>query len=167
MKPMIFTLVGQDKPGLISDLANTVYEMNGNWLGSNLSHMAGHFAGFVHIDLPEDKHQNLIDIFSQHPHLKIHLLAGEKLEDNADQTAKIEITGNDRSGIVQELTQILNQFNLNIMKFDSSCQSAPNWGGSLFKATAIISIANDFDLDDLRESLESVANDLMVDIEFQ
>jgi glycine cleavage system regulatory protein len=167
MKPMIFTLVGQDKPGLISDLAQTIYEAGGNWLGSNFSHMAGHFAGFVQIDLPEEKHQNLINIFSEHPHLKIHLLSGEATQNDKAQSAKIEITGNDRTGIVQELTQILNQFNLNIMKFDSSCQSAPNWGGSLFKATAIITIANDFDLDDLRESLESVANDLMVDIEFQ
>ena len=43
MKPIIFTLVGIDKPGLISDLAKTVYDMGGNWLGSNFSHMAGHF----------------------------------------------------------------------------------------------------------------------------
>lgn len=164
---MIFTLVGQDKPGLISDLAQTIYEAGGNWLGSNFSHMAGHFAGFVQIDLPQDKHNSLIKTFSEHPHLKIHLLAGETTSSDKAQSAKIEITGNDRTGIVQELTQILNQFNLNIMKFDSSCQSAPNWGGSLFKASAIITIANDFDLDDLRESLESVANDLMVDIELQ
>lgn len=162
---MIFTLVGQDKPGLINDLAQTVYELGGNWLGSNLSHMAGHFAGFVQINLPIEKHPDLIDIFSQHPHLKIHLIAAQEAPNNHAKTAKIEITGNDRTGIVQELTNILNQFNLNIMKFDSSCQSAPNWGGNLFKANAIISIAVDFDLLELTESLEAVADDLMVDIE--
>ncbi|MCF2948294.1 glycine cleavage system protein R [Paraglaciecola aquimarina] len=167
MKPMIFTLVGQDKPGLINDLAQTVYDLGGNWLGSNLSHMAGHFAGFVQIDLPVEKHPDLLNIFSQHPHLKIHLLAAEESNDEDRQTAKIEITGNDRKGIVQELTNTLNQFNLNILKFDSSCQSAPNWGGILFTATSIITVSNDFDLEDLRESLESVANDLMVDIEIQ
>ena len=83
------------------------------------------------------------------------------------QKVQIEITGNDKTGIVQELTQILNQFNLNIVKFDSYLETAPNWGGSLFKANALISIAADFDLEKLQESLESIANDLMVDIEFQ
>ena len=83
------------------------------------------------------------------------------------KTVQIDITGNDKSGIVQELTQILSQFNLNIVKFDSHLESAPNWGGLLFKAKAIITVAADFDLSTLQESLESVANDLMIDIEIQ
>jgi glycine cleavage system regulatory protein len=168
MKPIIFTLVGQDKPGLISDLAKTVYAMGGNWLGSNFSHMAGHFAGFVEIDLPLEQHQTLIELLSQHPDLKIHLLSGiPEGPTEPQKTVQVEITGNDKTGIVQELTQILNQFNLNIVKFDSHLETAPNWGGSLFKAKATITVAADFDMEKLQGSLESVANDLMVDIEFQ
>ena len=167
MKPIIFTLVGQDKPGLISDLAKTVYAMGGNWLGSNFSHMAGHFAGFVQIDLPLEKHQALIDKLSEHPDLKIHLLPGITDHPIEQQSVQIDIMGNDKTGIVQELTQILSQFNLNIIKFDSCLESAPNWGGALFKAKATIIVAADFDLETLQESLESVANDLMVDIEIQ
>lgn len=167
MKPIIFTLVGQDKPGLISDLAKTVYAMGGNWLGSNFSHMAGHFAGFVQIDLPLEKHQALIEQLSQHPDLKIHLLPGITDLPADQQSVIIDIMGNDKTGIVQELTQILSQFNLNIVKFDSCLESAPNWGNALFKAKATINVAADFDLAALREKLESVANDLMVDIEIQ
>ena len=167
MKPIIFTLVGIDKPGLISDLAKTVYDMGGNWLGSNFSHMAGHFAGFVQIDLPLEKHPALIERLSQHPDLKIHLLPGETDRPKEQQSVQIDITGNDKTGIVQELTQVLNQFNLNIVKFDSCLESAPNWGGLLFKAKATITVAADFDLVSLQESLESIANDLMVDIEIQ
>jgi glycine cleavage system regulatory protein len=167
MKPITFTLVGQDKPGLISDLAKTVYDMGGNWLGSNFSHMAGHFAGFVQVDLPLEKHQELIERFSQHPDLKIHLLTGDTVSTVNERTAQIDIMGNDRSGIVQELTETLSKFNINIIKFDSKLESAPNWGNALFKATALISIANDFDLDELRDALEAITNDLMVDIEIQ
>ena len=167
MKPIIFTLVGIDKPGLISDLAKTVYDMGGNWLGSNFSHMAGHFAGFVQVDLPLEKHQALMERLSEHPDLKIHLLPGMTETQGEQQTIQIDIMGNDNTGIVQELTQILSQFNLNIVKFDSFLESAPNWGGALFKAKAIIMVAADFDLETLRDRLESVANDLMVDIEIQ
>jgi glycine cleavage system regulatory protein len=129
--------------------------------------MAGHFAGFVQIDLPQEKHPALIERLSQHPDLKIHLLPGSTTPAVEQQNVQIDITGNDKTGIVQELTLILSQFNLNIVKFDSCLESAPNWGSSLFKAKAIIAVAADFDLDTLQESLESVANDLMVDIEIQ
>lgn len=167
MKPIIFTLVGNDKPGLISDLAKTVYDMGGNWLGSNFSHMAGHFAGFVQVDLPIEKHQELVERLSQHPDLKIHLLPGITEHPETQQSVQIDITGNDKIGIVQEITLILSRFNLNIIKFDSGLETAPNWGGALFKAKAIINVAADFDLEALQQSLESVANDLMVDIEIQ
>ncbi|MFT5923145.1 MAG: glycine cleavage system regulatory protein [Paraglaciecola sp.] len=167
MKPIIFTLVGSDKPGLISDLAKTVYDMGGNWLGSNFSHMAGHFAGFVQVDLPLENHQALIDILSEHPDLKIHLLPGMTEPNGEQQTVQIDIMGNDKIGIVQELTQILSEFNLNIVKFDSFLESAPNWGSALFKAKATFTVAANFDLETLRDRLESIANDLMVDIEIQ
>ena len=72
--------------------------------------------------------------------------------------------GNDKPGIVQELTAILNRFNLNIIKFDSTCDSAPNWGGLLFKAKALVAVEEGFDLDELSDELESIANDLVVDI---
>ncbi|MFT5676491.1 MAG: glycine cleavage system regulatory protein [Paraglaciecola sp.] len=167
MKPMIFTLVGRDKPGLIESLAQTVFNMGGNWLASNFSHMAGHFAGFVQIDLPADKYSQLVDTFSRHSDLRIHLVEGSTVDVSNDITAQIDIMGNDKAGIVQELTSILAQFNINIVKFDSSCGSAPNWGSSMFKARATISMAKDFDVEPLREALEEVANDLMVDIDLQ
>ena len=165
MKPLIFTLVGPDKPGLISKLSKAVYERGGNWLGSNFSHMAGHFAGFVQIDLPLEKHSELIALFKTHPDLHIHLVSAQPAVISGQQTVQVNIMGNDKAGIVQELTRVLNQFNLNIVQFDSSCTSAPNSGSPLFKAKAIVEIAPEVELVSLREALENIANDLMVDVE--
>ena len=91
MKPMIFTLVGRDKPGLIESLAQTVFNMGGNWLASNFSHMAGHFAGFVQIDLPEEKYTQLVDTFSRHADLQIHLVEGSTVDVSNEITAQIDI----------------------------------------------------------------------------
>ena len=73
--------------------------------------------------------------------------------------------GNDKAGIVQELTSVLNQFNLNILNFSSRCESAPNWGSLIFKANAVIAVPEGFDDDALQDALESLANDLVVDIQ--
>ena len=72
--------------------------------------------------------------------------------------------GNDKTGIVQELTYVLNQFNLNILTFASHCESAPKWGSLIFKAKAEIAVPAGFDDGALQEALESFANDLVVDI---
>lgn len=165
MKPLIFTLLGKDKPGLIDSLAKQVYELGGNWLASSFAHMAGNFTGFVQIELPGDNHEALIEAFSNHPDLQIHLVSGNDGEGAQTQSVMIEVMGNDKPGIVQELTSVLNQFNLNIVKFESSCGSAPNWGSALFKAQATVDVPADFDLSTLREALEEIANDLIVDID--
>jgi len=77
---------------------------------------------------------------------------------------RIEVMGNDRAGIVQELTNVLHGFNLNILHFASTCESAPNWGSQMFKAQLRVGVSADLDRDDLQEALEAVANDLVVDI---
>ena len=162
---MIFTLVGKDKPGLLGSVSQTVFKLGGNWLSSNFSHMAGHFAGFVEVHVPDDKQQELVDTFAKHPHLQIHLVPGDGPAEQSQQSANISIVGNDKPGIVQELSTVLNQFNINIIKFSSSCESAPNWRGLLFTANTTISIPQGFDLDALSDALEEIANDLVVDIE--
>jgi glycine cleavage system regulatory protein len=167
MKPMILTLIGKDKPGLIESLAQKVYTLGGNWLASNFSYMAGHFAGFAQVDVPEDKHQTLLNFLQQHPDLTIHSVSVEPQTNNDYNIAEIEIMGNDKPGIVQELTATLNRFNINIMKFESSCQSAPNWGSLLFKANAVVSIPPDFDVALLSDALEDIANDLVVDVQLR
>lgn len=164
MKALVLTLVGKDKPGLVESLAQEVYSLGGNWLGSNFSYMAGQFAGFAQINVPAQNHQALIDFLEQHPNLTIQSVNVEDHNNEDTRVAEIEVVGNDKPGIVQELTAILSRYNINIMKFESSCQSAPNWGSLLFKATATISIPMDFDLDPLSKDLEDIANDLVVDI---
>ncbi len=166
MKSVVITIVGNDKPGLIESLAKTVYQHKGNWLSSNFSHMSGHFAGFAEVHIPEAEESALVDALSQHPDLNVVLCEGKETEASSCDLITVDIVGNDKAGIVQELTGVLNQFNLNICSFDSKCGSAPNWGSAIFKARAQVEIPKDFDVDQLKESLESIANDLMVEVKF-
>lgn len=164
MKSLVLTIVGTDKPGLVESLAKLVFQHRGNWLSSNFSHMAGQFAGFVEIHIPEDQEQAILQAFDDHPSLKVCLSQGISAQDEEQQQVSIEIVGNDKPGIVQEVTGVLNRFNLNIRKFDSSCGSAPNWGSALFKASAQVTIPADVDTDELKHALEDIANDLMVEV---
>ena len=61
-------------------------------------------------------------------------------------------------------TNVLNRFELNIINFNSTCESAPNWGSEMFKARVRVAIPADVEHDDVKDALEAVANDLVVDI---
>ncbi|WP_088329745.1 ACT domain-containing protein [Lacimicrobium sp. SS2-24] len=166
MKSIIVSLLGKDKPGIVERIAKQVRLFEGNWLASNFAHMAGHFTGFVEIQLPQKKITPLLEQLDSMPELNIRLVEGETSPAQAIR-ASLEIMGNDKPGIVQEITSVLHQFNINILRFSSSCEAAPNWGGLLFKANIDIDYPEGFDIAPLSLALEQIANDLVVDIDWQ
>ncbi|HAU92146.1 MAG TPA: glycine cleavage system protein R, partial [Alteromonas sp.] len=106
MKPVIFTIIGNDRPGLVDAVAKKVFEYGGNWQGSSFAHMAGQFAGFVEAQVPGDKHQDLIAALNTLDGLQVHSQSvTESALSDADELT-IEVMGNDRPGIVQELTNV-------------------------------------------------------------
>ncbi len=75
----------------------------------------------------------------------------------------LEITANDRAGIVQEVSSVIHHQSGNLIKLVSSQDSAAYSGQDIFKAKVQIAIA-DKSIDDLVYALEQIADDLMVDI---
>ena len=164
MQSLVISIMGKDKPGLVDTLAKCIYKHQGNWQGSSFAHMAGMFTGFVEVHVSEEHQQHLINALDALKDLSVQSVSATK--DIPTNTTKltVDVMGNDKAGIVQELTSVLNQFNLNILTFSSHCESAPNWGSLIFKAKAEIAVSEDFDDDALQRALESLANDLVVDI---
>lgn len=165
MKPFIITLIGEDKPGLLASLADIVYQHNGNWLASNFALMAGKFAGFAEVHLPDNNVGAVSEIFSARTDVQIIMSPGSADANPEIKHATFSIIGNDKPGIVNELSTVLTRNGANINRFESKCESAPSAGNTLFKARAFVAVPADFDLDILVDAMEHIANDLMIDIE--
>lgn len=164
MKSIVITMMGNDKPGLMDSIAKIINSVDGSWQASSFANMAGQFAGFAEVLVSEQSEQALLKSLSEHPELTITSSAGVKSSGPSLKRASIEIEGNDRVGIVRELTGVLHQFDLNIILFKSACESAANWGNLVFKAEASVELPESLDLDELKDALEALSDDLMVDI---
>ena len=81
--------------------------------------------------------------------------------------AALEIVGQDRPGIVREISHVLARYGVNVEELSSECASAPMTGEKLFKAVAHLQIPASCKQGELREELEKIANDLMVDISLE
>jgi len=57
---LVLTLIGKDQPGLVESLAHIVATHHGNWLESNMSHLAGQFAGILRVSVDADKADDLV-----------------------------------------------------------------------------------------------------------
>ena len=135
------TILGPDKPGLVEDISATILSHHGNWLTSNLSHLAGHFAGIIEAAVPEEHLQELQDALHSLPHLEVRIERGtDTLPDVPSEEINFVITGNDRPGIVQELASVIRHKGANITHLNSKQQSAPNWGVPIFSAVATVAL---------------------------
>jgi len=137
---------------------------HGSWLASNLSHLGGYFAGIVEIELPEDQIDDVTKELEKLDHVTVEEVISDTRHEKGEELNFV-ITGNDRPGIVHELSTIILHKGANIVQFTSNQQSAPNWGVPLFNAVATIELPKGLDKDIVIDALESLTSDLIVDIE--
>ncbi|GAA0664480.1 MULTISPECIES: glycine cleavage system protein R [Rheinheimera] len=165
MKQLILTVIGQDKAGLVEQLATVIASHQGNWMASNLSHLGGYFAGILQLEVPEEHLFGLTTELERMSDLDIKIQQGLDSEIHPDKQLQFVITGNDRPGIVRELSSVIKHKGANITHFESSKQSAPNWGVPLFHAIATVQLPAGLNKDEVVKALEAIASDVVVDVE--
>jgi len=57
---LALTIIADDRPGIIEKVADVVTTNGGNWLESNMSRLAGKFAGILLVDIVEEKQSTLL-----------------------------------------------------------------------------------------------------------
>jgi glycine cleavage system regulatory protein len=166
MKQLVITILGQDRPGLVENISSAILDNHGNWLSSNLSHLLGHFAGIIQIEVAEEHLQSLQNALNALPKLDVRIETGNtEIEATEREQLNFVITGNDRPGIVQELASVIRHKGANITHLNSRQQSAPNWGVPIFSAVATVTLPNGLNKDEVIDALESITSDLIVDVE--
>ncbi len=167
--PLVMTIIGPDRTGLVESVARVVAEHGGNWLESRMCRLGGEFAGILRIELPVEKRQALIDALKtlQGTGLTVVVRPGELAATaTPGRPARLEIVGHDRPGIVRQITRALADAGVNVEEFSSEVVSAPMSGETLFKASARLQLPAGGNDAALKAELEKIAEDLLVDVSF-
>jgi glycine cleavage system regulatory protein len=164
---LVLTLIGDDRPGLVDALSAALVEHGGNWLESRMARLAGKFAGILLAEVPDAKAEALSAALHdlQTQGLKVVVERSAKpVASTAYHTLHLSLVGQDRPGIVHDVSHALASRGINIEELSTECSSASWSGEMLFHATARLHVPRQVSTDDLREVLEGLANELMVDI---
>lgn len=162
MNHLIITFIGKDRPGVVDTFSNLVKQHQGNWQTSSMHHLCGFFTGVFEVVIEADKSDELEHAIRNIDGFTINI---EKATPSAVTEANLilELTANDRAGIIQDISSVIHHHDGNLLKLVSTQDSAAHSGQIMFKAKAQVAV-NDSKVDDLIEALENIADDLMVDI---
>lgn len=166
---VIVSIIGPDRKGLVENLASVIRSASGNWEGSRMIRLAGQFSGMVQVSLPSESMAELESALGKLEEigLKTSLVrANESGETSpeATRTLLLEVVGSDRQGIVSEISRTLAAQGAGIVELATDCTDAPMSGERLFKTHARIEIDPEANVEILRELIESISDDLMVEM---
>lgn len=165
---LVLTVIGADRTGLVEALAERISAAGGNWEASRMAQLAGQFAGILLVTVDRERTDELVAGLrgldgaglqvSAHP-------AGSAAPVAPAPQVFLELTGDDRVGIVRDVARVLAERGVNVEEFESMVLSAPMSGSPLFSARAVLRVPATLTMTELRASLEALGSELMVDLE--
>lgn len=167
---IVLTILADDQPGIIQTVSNVLHKHGGSWTHSSMSSLAGQFAGILLASVPSENtsacQQELHALESQGLRIISHISRQPAATEEASVFV-LDLVGNDRQGIVHDITTVLSNHNVNVQNLETLVEAASMGGAELFRAHAALVVPVSTDIDALESELENIANDLMVDISFE
>jgi glycine cleavage system regulatory protein len=167
---IVLTVVSEDRPGIVETLSELLADHDGNWTESSMLSMAGQFAGILLASVPDQQADAFVEGLVKLKSEGLQIVAqrsGPAPIPAKEQEFTLDLVGQDRPGIVHDITQILAKHQVNVQELETTCQSASMSGESLFLAHARLLIPDEASVNELQDELEDLANELMVDIKLE
>ena len=166
MATFILTVVGDDRPGLVADVSAPITAHGASWERSQMSRLAGKFAGIVLVTVADKRLDALVADLAllEAEGLKVVIERTEQPVESESQRLRLELLGDDHPGIVAEISAALATRQVSIEELSTDVREAPMAGGMLFEAQAVLNAPLSASTDDLRSMLEGLAHELMVEI---
>jgi len=166
MATLILSVIGSDRPGLTQALASAVLAAGGNWLESHLSRLGGLYVGSVLVELAADSVEVLRSAVSRVDAQGLEVRIAPALDGPAaaGEAVHFSLVGQDRPGIVHQVTAILSGLEANIETFDTRISVEPHSGAPLFHMNARLRLPPALQAEGVQAALEDISAEIMVDI---
>ena len=131
-----------------------------------MARLAGQFAGILRVEVPPDRVETLRAALAEleSEGLRVATESGAGAAGDDLRAMELELLGQDHPGIVRKVSEVLLGHAVNIAELTTDSVSAPMAGGQLFSAKARLDVPAGADTERLRRDLETIADDLMVDL---
>ncbi|HEY9783980.1 MAG TPA: ACT domain-containing protein [Candidatus Obscuribacterales bacterium] len=166
---LLLTLVGEDRPGIVASLTETLVKYEANLEDSRMAILGGEFAAIMLVTLPDRHVESLNKALS---HLQSEGLAvsakitkplsPDRFEGYSLQ--ELSVSGADHEGIVYKVSQFLRDRSVNIESMETDVIPAPVTGSPLFRMKATILVPASVTSAELNRQLSAIGEEESVEI---
>lgn len=166
MATLILSVIGSDRPGLTQALAAAVLSAGGNWLESHLSRLGGLYVGSVLVELEADGVEALRSAVQavDAQGLEVRIAPMVEASGAGGDEVLFSLVGQDRPGIVHQVTAVLSGLDVNIEAFETRISPEPYSGAPLFHLEARLRLPSALTAEEVQAALEAISAEIMVDI---
>ncbi len=175
LKKFLLTAFCKDRPGIVADISQVIYENGCNLEDSTMTNLAGEFAIILlfsplsageETDLEEKlsmecrrlEREKGITAF-------IRPFSHEERKPKADYYAKnLHVEGQDQAGIVYKVSRFLADSDINISTLNSEMKLSPESGAAIYSMTLLVEIPQKVSLQSVEQGLNQIGDQLNVDI---
>jgi len=165
MALFVLSVVGSDRPGLTEALANAVVSVGGNWLESHLSRLGGLYVGSVLVELEATGAESLRAAASavDARGLEVRIAPAGDGAGPAGEALIFTLVGQDRPGIVRQVTAVLASLDVNIETFETWITAEPHSGTPLFHLKTRLRLPLALEPGRVQAALERISAEILVD----
>ena len=169
-KQLVMTLVGPDQIGIVDRVSQIVFEQKGNVEESRMARLGGEFAMLLLVSVPDSQVKKMETALSDLNKEGLQIFTRQTGTDTANQYKgwipyRVSVTGADHEGIVNSISRLLAENNINVEAMDTDTSAAPMSGTILFSMTAIVVVPPDLSNHDWRDRLDKIADEMNLDID--
>jgi len=163
---LVATVIGPDRPGIVSLIADRAQRFGANWTDSRMANLGGEFAGMVHLEVPPENLDALANALHglESSGLRVVIAKGAGAAASPLRGVAIELVGDDRVGIVSQLTRMLADRNVSIEYIHTEVVRSQGQEKKTFKVSAHLQMPKTLSVDDLKRDIGTLANELMLDV---
>ena len=167
----IMTAFGKDRPGIVAEISEIIFENHCSLEDSNMGRLADEFTLILLLSGQGEDLQDRLsrdckrlerekDIYVFIRPLDFHHT--EVVNENGTHT--IEVEGVDQAGIVYKVSKLLAQEKINIETLRSKKKFSPNSGTAMYSMSINAKVPQQSKIETIEDSLDELANELNVDI---
>lgn len=164
--------IGHDRPGIVADLAEFIYESGCNLEDSSMSRLGSEFAVLLLLSSTDPEAESRLPAGAKRLEWEKRLavfirpLEGEPLRGKpyGVTTYEVQASGLDKAGIVAKVARCLADQEANILEMSTEVLPAAESGTPVYRMSIVIDVPGRVPEADLRSRLEKVACDLHIEV---
>jgi len=165
---LVLSAVGPDRPGIVSDLSALIHAAGANLEDSRMAVLGGEFALLLLVSGPDGALGRCeTEAARRGEALGLHVWHKRTSGPRAPRSVlpyAIRVSGFDRPGIVQAVTQVLAHYGVNVTSLESRLAYAPHSGTPLFVLEADLEVPSELALGKLRRDLGTKCDEENLDL---